>query len=158
MRVVLGVAVSATMACACLSLSGCGGLDDLARVASQHADDASALARTRWVPRSPNVVVVPAQDIRARAGTFLDEVSSVPTEERAQVVQAACEVWNAYDIEQDPEKVLPWIRDRFPNAWAYREQVRDLARDFEAADSSTDRAVLLGRAAVCAAADQVAGG
>ncbi|WP_207556063.1 hypothetical protein [Intrasporangium flavum] len=157
MRVLVGAVAAAALALGG-AVAGCGAVDDLVRAAGQHADDLAGLARSRWVPEVPAVVTVTSEQVRAEADSFLSRLSSVPTEDRAEVVQAGCHIWTAYDVEQDPDKIWGVIRDQFPNAYSYREQVADLVSDFRSADTTGGQAVVLGRAAVCFAADEAAPG
>ncbi len=154
MRVLVGAVAAAALSLG--AVAGCGAVDDLVRAAGQHADDLAGLAHSKWVPEVPAVVTVTSEQVRTEAESFLSRVSSVPVEDRAEVVKAGCDLWTAYDVEQDPDEAWAVIRDQFPNAYSYRGQIMDLANDFKSADSGGEQAVVLGRAAVCFAADQTA--
>jgi len=155
MRALVGVVAAAAVTLGDAA-AGCGAAKGLAEAVGHNAEDLTVLARSKWVPELPAVVTVTSEQVRAQADSFLGRVADVPVEERAEVVKAACDLWTLYDIEQDPEKALSTVRDQFENAWVYEQQVRDLGAELQAADSSRDQAVILGRAAVCFAADQTA--
>lgn len=138
-----------------LLVTGCGG--GILQGAASQADDIGRLARSRWIPPriAPRVnpAQIPKQSVTAAAAALARPVDDVPTEDAWPIAKGACEATELIEAGQSWENASNYLMGKSP-ALKYRVQAQGLLKNLAEADTSTDVFVILGKVAICEAADR----
>jgi len=128
--------------------------DDILRAGKQYGDDGAQLARSKWVPPSkvPSAPTrIPMSKIEEGAIDLAAPVSSVPEENQAAAVWAACTATDVIEAGTSAEEAVNYALQQAPGAAGYRATVEDLTENLLEADDELDAAMILGRALLCEA-------
>ena len=141
------------MAALLVTLSACGAVDDIARAVKPAAEDVGVLAKSKWVPpRLPPVRVseATAEAITSEAGISARSTEDVPSEQRKEVIDLACQAVDYEEAQNGTEAdAYSYLATRVPGPYANQQAAEALVRDLNSARTSTERVVVLGQAALC---------
>lgn len=149
--------VGASILALLLLTSGCGAGKSLGKLAAAEAGNVEHVASTKWVPRSlppAELRVVPSAEVEAQARRFASRVGDLTFDDAVDVVTNACEMADIINASGSSGSAATYLRDKGRSGWVYAQRAKDLATELVNAKSDTDRAVILGAAAMCEAASQ----
>jgi len=149
---------------AVLLITSCGGgvtrtVSKLEPVLAQEADDINRLARSRWAPpevqSQVNPGVIRPHTVTDAATTLASPLDDVPTEDAWVIARGACEGVDLLEATQSWEAARNYVRGKSPSM-AYVVQAEELLKNLAKAEDSGDIVWVLGKAALCEAADRKA--
>lgn len=141
-----------------LTLTACSGgtVEELVHTAGvaarSHLDNPATLGGSRWLPGG----LEPAAEDATRSTTvttrLFDRLGDAETRQEAiENAKTACDVDALIIAGRSPDDAIRYVRDQLHNPYVYRARVQDLVDELGRADSSLDRALILGKAAFCEA-------
>jgi hypothetical protein len=136
-----------------VSLSGCGAADDIARAVKPAAEDVGILAKSKWVPpHLPPIKAAEAtaDEIAAEAVIIARPTEDVSSEQRKEVIDLACQAVDYEKAQNGTEAdAYAYLATRVPGPYSNRQAAEALVKDLNSAQTSTERVVVLGQAALC---------
>lgn len=147
-------------AAAFILLAGCGGSSSaIMRGVAREADDVGRLVTSKHVPRQAprvNPAAVPEQQVTAAAADLARPVDEIPSEGDAwQLIRGACEAADIIEAGQSWDSALAYLKGKSPGL-QYPNAAEELLENLVQADTSGDVIRVLGKAALCEAADRKA--
>ncbi len=100
-----------------------------------------------------NPAQIPKQSVTNAAAALARPVDDVPSEDAWQIAKGACEATDLIEAGESWEAASNYLMGKSP-ALKYRVQAEGLLKNLVQADTSTDVYLILGKVAICEAADR----
>jgi hypothetical protein len=139
-----------------LATAGCNG--SLLKDAAEQSHDLTGLEHSRWTPprlrRLPVALLPTGAAVREHSASLAHDLDGIDSDDTYEVIDAVCEVLELQAVQEDPSKADAYVEEKLGGSIGNRAKVEEFVNDMASANSSTDQAWVLGKAALCEAASQ----